>query len=52
MKKKLKALKKPVRVTGKPTPLRAATKPVHDSSEAQRMALAHRLHIVLRCIGL
>jgi ribosome-associated protein len=40
MKKKLKALKKPVRVTGKPTPLRAATKPVHDSTEAQRMALA------------
>ncbi len=40
MKKKLKALKKPARATGKPTPLRAATKPVHDSSEAQRMALA------------
>jgi ribosome-associated protein len=40
MKKKLKALKKPVRVTTKPTPLRAATKPVRDASEAQRMALA------------
>jgi ribosome-associated protein len=40
MKKKLKALKKPVRVTGKPTPLRVATKLVRDSSEAQRMALA------------
>lgn len=40
MKKKLKALKKPVRVAAKPTPLRAATKPVRDSSDAQRMALA------------
>ena len=40
MKKKLKALKKPVRVTGKATPLRAPTKLVRDSSEAQRMALA------------
>jgi len=40
MKKKLNALKKPARATGKPTPLRAATKPVHDSTEAQRMALA------------
>ena len=40
MKKKLKAIKKPVRAAGKPTPLRAATKPVHDSSEGQRMALA------------
>jgi ribosome-associated protein len=40
MKKKLKALKKPVRVTTKPTPLRAAAKPVRDSSDAQRMALA------------
>jgi ribosome-associated protein len=40
MKKKLKALKKPIRVAGKPTPLRAATKPVRDSSDAQRMALA------------
>jgi ribosome-associated protein len=40
MKKKLKALKKPLRVTTKPTPLRAATKPVRDSSDAQRMALA------------
>ncbi|HVY27386.1 MAG TPA: ribosome silencing factor [Polyangiaceae bacterium] len=40
MKKKLKALKKPVRVAAKPTPLRAATKPVRDSSEGQRMALA------------
>jgi ribosome-associated protein len=40
MKKKLKALKKPVRVAQKPTPLRAATKPVRDSSDAQRMALA------------
>lgn len=39
MKKKLKALKKPVRAT-KTTPLRAATKPVRDSSEAQQMALA------------
>ncbi len=40
MKKKLKALKKPVRVTIRGTPLRAATKPVRDSSDAQRMALA------------
>jgi ribosome-associated protein len=40
MKKKLKALKKPVRVATKPTPLRAAPKPVRDSSDAQRMALA------------
>ncbi len=40
MKKKLKALKKPIRVTGKATPLRAPTKIVRDSSEAQRMALA------------
>jgi ribosome-associated protein len=40
MKKKLKALKKPVRVAAKPTPLKAATKIVRDSSEAQRMALA------------
>ncbi len=40
MKKKLKALKKPIRVTGKATPLRASTKLVRDSSEAQRMALA------------
>jgi ribosome-associated protein len=40
MKKKLKALKKPVRVAGNPTPLKAATKPVRDSSDAQRMALA------------
>jgi ribosome-associated protein len=40
MKKKLKALKKPYRVSAKPTPLRAATKPVRDSSGAQRMALA------------
>ena len=40
MKKKLKALKKPYRAAAKPTPLRAATKTVHDSSEAQRMALA------------
>lgn len=41
MKKKLKALKKPVRVAAiKGTPLRAATKPVRDSSDAQRMALA------------
>jgi ribosome-associated protein len=40
MKKKLKAIKKPVRAAAKPTPLRAATKPVHDSSEGQRMALA------------
>jgi ribosome-associated protein len=40
MKKKLKALKKPARAAGKPTPLRSASKPVHDSSEAQRMALA------------
>lgn len=40
IKKKLKALKKPVRVAQKPTPLRAATKPVRDSSDAQRMALA------------
>jgi ribosome-associated protein len=39
MKKKLKALKKPVRAS-KATPLRAATKPVRDSSEAQHMALA------------
>jgi len=39
MKKKLKALKKPVRAT-KATPLRAASKPVRDSSEAQKMALA------------
>jgi ribosome-associated protein len=40
MKKKLKAIKKPVRVAAKPTPLRAATKIVRDSSEGQRMALA------------
>ncbi|MDF3071496.1 MAG: Iojap protein [Polyangiaceae bacterium] len=40
MKKKLKALKRPIRVATKPTPLRAATKPVRDSSDAQRMALA------------
>jgi ribosome-associated protein len=40
MKKKLKALKKPVRAANKPTPLRAATKPVLDTSEGQRMALA------------
>ena len=40
MKKKLKALKKPVRVATKPTPLRATPKPVRDSSDAQRMALA------------
>lgn len=40
MKKKLKALKKPYRVSVKPTPLRAATKPVRDASDAQRMALA------------
>jgi ribosome-associated protein len=40
MKKKLKAIKKPVRVAAKPTPLRAATKLVRDSSEGQRMALA------------
>jgi ribosome-associated protein len=40
MKKKLKALKKPVRVATKPTPLRAAPKPVLDTSEGQRMALA------------
>jgi ribosome-associated protein len=40
MKKKLKSIKKPVRATIKGTPLRAATKPVRDVSDAQRMALA------------
>ncbi len=40
MKKKLKALKKPVRVAANPTPLRAAANPVRDTSDAQRMALA------------
>ncbi len=40
MKKKLKALKKPVRAAAKPTPIKAPTKLVRDSSEAQRMALA------------
>ena len=40
MKKKLKALKKPVRATAKPTPLRAPIRPERDTSDAQRMALA------------
>ncbi len=40
MKKKLKALKKPIRVTGKTVSLRSPTKLVRDSSEAQRMAVA------------
>ena len=40
MKKKLKALKKPVRVSGKPTPLRTPTKITRDTGDAQRMALA------------
>jgi ribosome-associated protein len=40
MKKKLKALKKPVRAAGKPTPIRAAAPPQRDTSDAQRMALA------------
>jgi len=40
MKKKLKALKKPVRVATKPTPLRAPVRPERDTSDAQRMALA------------
>jgi len=40
MKKKLKALKKPVRAAGKPTPLRTPVRPERDTSEAQRMALA------------
>lgn len=39
MKKKLKALKRPVRAAGKPTPLRAAEKPQRDTGDAQRMAL-------------
>jgi ribosome-associated protein len=40
MKKKLKALKKPVRVSQKAQPLRAASVRQRDSSDAQRMALA------------
>jgi len=40
MKKKLKALKKPVRAAGKPTPLRTPVRPERDTSDAQRMALA------------
>jgi ribosome-associated protein len=40
MKKKLKALKKPVRAAGKPTPLRTHVRPERDTSDAQRMALA------------
>jgi len=40
MKKKLKALKKPVRAAAKPTPLRAPVRPERDTSDAQRMALA------------
>ncbi|HXK18114.1 MAG TPA: ribosome silencing factor, partial [Polyangiaceae bacterium] len=35
-----KALKKPVRVAGKPTPLRTPVRPERDTSDAQRMALA------------
>ena len=40
MKKKLKALKKPVRAAAKPTPLLASIRPERDTSDAQRMALA------------
>jgi ribosome-associated protein len=40
MKKKLKALKKPVRAVTKPTSLRAPTKITRDTGDAQRMALA------------
>ncbi len=40
MKTKSKVLKKYTRSSLKPSPLRAATKPTRDATEAQRMALA------------